>query len=314
MARPLLVPLDGSQLAERALPYAVQLAQARQTGLVLGRAVVAPMPSGFDWERQQLAAMQAAETYLGEVAARVATRGLTVEPLVTYGPATAEILRVCRDIDAAEIVMATHGRTGLSHLLYGSVAEAVLAGSDVPVFLVHARPGEPTGFMFDPRAPRVMVTLDGSEFAEAALAPALEFAGTRGELLLLRAMPVPDGVVRGAGGQIVAYVDQLEDDARREASAYLRSVAQRLERTAPGIRVSQVVRIGEPAPSIVEAATDRVVDLVVMATHGRTGIGRAVLGSVAGRVLQWGRTPLLLVHPPAPTSALASPVASSVGV
>jgi nucleotide-binding universal stress UspA family protein len=305
MPRPLLLTLDGSELAERALPYAVQLGLARRTRLVLLRAVVAPLATGFDWEHQQLEAVEAAEKYLAEIAQQVAALGPRVETVVAYGPAAPEILRVSRDVEAAQVIMATHGRTGLKHLLYGSVAEAVLAGSDRPVFLVHARPGDATGFMFNPGAPRVMVTLDGSPFAEAALGPAIEFAGPQGELLLLRCMPPPDGVLRDENSEVVAYLDQLEQDARREATVYLQGVAERIGRQVPGLRVRQAVLIGQPAPSIVEAATDHVVDLVVMASHGRTGIGRAVLGSVAGRVLQWGSTPLLLVHPPAlvPTAA-----------
>src|SRR5579859_7332782 len=184
MFNTVVVPLDGSELAERALPYAVRFAAERGGRLVLVRAALGPPPSGLDWERQQLAAMAEANAYLASVAEKVATR-VPVRTAPVYGHPADEILAVVRQFDADRIVMATHGRTGLAHLLYGSVAEAVLAKSPVPVFLAHARAGDATAPPANPSTACAAVPLDGSVFAEAALETAADLVGQTGELVLV---------------------------------------------------------------------------------------------------------------------------------
>jgi nucleotide-binding universal stress UspA family protein len=292
----LVVPLDGSELAERALPYAVRFAAERSGRLVLVRAALGPPPSGLDWERQQLAAMEEATAYLAGVAETVATRvPVTTAPL--YGHPVDEILAVVRQFDADSIVMATHGRTGLAHLLYGSVAEAVLARSPVPVFVVHARPGEAPAPPFNSASARVMVPLDGSAFAEAVLPAALEIVGDAGELVLTSVAAPPDRVERDERGHVRAYLDQQEEGITREAFDYLRRIQAKLRQQRPELHVTLDVRIGDPAAGIAIAEVARGADLVVMATHGRTGLRRAVRGSVAGAVLATGSVPVLLVSP-----------------
>jgi nucleotide-binding universal stress UspA family protein len=316
MNRPILVPLDGSALAELALPYAMRLAEARKAHLILFRAVLAGPPSGMDWERQQLDAIDEAQSYITRIAQDATARAVTVETVVTYGPAAREILAVSRDQDVSEIVMATHGRSGLSHLLSGSVAEAVLAETSVPVFLVHGVSGEAPPTVFDPDSARIVVPLDGSEFAEAAVALAQDIAGPRSELILLRVTPHPEGAVRDETGQIISYMDQLEADLRREAADYLEGIVGQLASTSPGLSVRTVIRVGEPATSIASVVVEKAADLVVMATHGRTGITRAVMGSVAGKVLLSGSTPVLLVRPPnlpSPSSENDLPVDEDTG-
>jgi nucleotide-binding universal stress UspA family protein len=307
----LVVPLDGSELAERALPYAVRFAAEQGSRLVLVRAALGPPPSGFDWERQQLAAMAEATAYLAGVAEKVATR----VPVITaplYGHPADEILAAVGQFAADTIVMATHGRTGVAHLLYGSVAEAVLARSAVPVFVIHARPGEAPAPPFNSATARVMVPLDGSAFAEAALPAALAILGPAGELVLTSVAPPPDHVELDERGRVRAYLDQQEDAIKWEAFDYLRRVEVQLKQQRPELRVSLDVRIGDPAPGITMAAIDRDADLIVMATHGRTGIRRAVLGSVAGAVLSTGSVPVVLVSPA--VSTVAEPALSRLVV
>src|SRR5437879_3275621 len=274
----LVVPLDGSELAERALPYAVRLAAERGGRLVLVRAALGPPPSGLDWEGQQLAVMEEASEYLSRVAEKVATRvPVTTAPL--YGHAADAILSAAEQFNADSIVMATHGRTGLAHLLQGSVAEAVLTRSHLPVFVVYARPGEAAAPPFDSASARIMVPLDGSAFAETALTAALEIVGAAGELVLSSVAAAPDHVERDDQGRVRAYLDQQEEASRRETLDYLRQVEAQLKWQRPDLRVTLDVRVGDPAPGIAMAEIACGVDLVVMATHGRTGIRRAVLGS-----------------------------------
>lgn len=299
MFRTLVVPLDGSDLAERALPYALRLADAASGQVILVRVASAPPPNGIDgldWAEQQMASVADAEAYLTGVTAKIRTR-VPVTTRVEYGHAAEQILRVTEQARADGIVMATHGRTGLAHLLYGSVAEAVLANSPTPVLLLRARPGEAPAPPFNPSDARAAVPLDGSSFAEEALHTAVDLVGPTGELILLSVVERPDHVQYDDAGRVLAYLDQQEEASTRGAREYLSRAGMRLGKEYPGLRITSDVKIGEPATGIVMAAVDRHADLVVMATHGRTGVRRAAMGSVAGAVLRGGSTPLLLVGP-----------------
>ena len=232
---------------------------------------------------------------------------MPVETVVPYGRPAPEILDQVSRFEADGIVMATHGRTGLAHLLYGSTTEAVLAESPIPVFLVHARPGKPVAAAFEPKAGRLLVPLDGSLFAEAALELAFDFLGPAGELVLMRVIEPPDHVLRDDQGRAVAYLDQQAQDRTSVARVYLNDVARRLRLKDPDIHLSVDVRMDAPDAGILAAAAEGLTDLVIMATHGRTGLRRASMGSVAGDVLRKGTTPLLLVRPVMPASAAVAP-------
>lgn len=137
---------------------------------------------------------------------------------------------------------------------------------------------------------KILVPLDGSPLAEAALPKAMELAtGSRGaSLLLLRAAEVP---VLSAAEPVAAQVEVV-----REAEEYLAEIAAKL-RAAGLCDVSTSVWYGPPAPAIVEAAEVAKVDLIVMSTHGRSGLGRLFLGSVAESVLRGTHIPILLLRP-----------------
>jgi nucleotide-binding universal stress UspA family protein len=300
MFRTLLVPLDGSELAERALPCATALASASNARLVLIRVALAPAPATLDgatWAQDQTAAIQEAEQYLAGVADRLRTR-VPIATGVPYGRAASGILDSISDIRPDAVVMATHGRTGWKHLVVGSVAEAVIAQSSVPVLLTCARPGEmPPQPPFDAAHTRVVVPLDGSKFAEAALPAAIELLGLTGELVLVTVVEPPHGVVRDEYGRIRVYLDQQEEALTRQARDYLHTTAAQLIDTYPGLHVTSEARVGAPAAGVIAAAADRAADLVVMSSHGRTGIRRAVFGSVTGAVVHDGNTPVMVVHP-----------------
>jgi nucleotide-binding universal stress UspA family protein len=133
----ILVPLDGSALAEMALPKATELAEASGATLLLLRAAEAHALPGTDPAEAQVRVVHEAETYLAEVGERLGASGAgKVTTAVWYGPPAAAIIDAAhlRDIDL--IVMTTHGRTGISRLLFGSVAESVLRGTRVPILLI----------------------------------------------------------------------------------------------------------------------------------------------------------------------------------
>jgi nucleotide-binding universal stress UspA family protein len=221
--------------------------------------------------------------------------GVLVETFVAQGDAAQAIVNVAASRRAGLIVMTTHGRSGLGRWLYGSVADGVLRRAPVPVLLVpatceHPWPGG--------RPRRVLVPLDGSAYAEEALAPAARLARAAGtELRLLRVVELPLHPY-GEGYVYVGYDPTLDLAGARE---YLGTVAARL--AAEGLEVTVRTDFGAPGQVIGEHARVAGADLVAMATHGHTGLTRVVLGSVAAATLQRANRPTLLVRPEAVRAA-----------
>jgi nucleotide-binding universal stress UspA family protein len=322
----ILVPLDGSALAEYALPYALRLTRAAGGRLVLVRA--AP----------DAPTRQRAEAELAATASRLFTAGAQVESHVRRGAAGDVILDGARAWEAGLIVMATHGRSGLGRWLYGSVADHVLRRAEVPVLLVSGvcerrwpAPGAgapaaagaaggagtaPDGAGLGP----VLVPLDGSGRSAAALRPAAALAGALGAgLLLTRVVPFPafwayaagrgpyypgagpyaadtGPYAAGAGPHYATSAPDPEaelDAARR----YLDGLATRLRPT--GRDVATHVDLGPAAAAIARLARERDAAAIAMATHGRGGLARVALGSVATEVLRVADAPVLLVRPTA---------------
>ena len=135
----ILVPLDGSVLAEAALPKALELAEASGGNLLLLRAAQALDLPGVDTTEAQVRVVNEAETYLAEVQARLRRQShVQVDSAVWYGPAAVAIVEAARARRVDQIVMTTHGRSGLGRLLLGSVAESVLRGITTPILLLRA--------------------------------------------------------------------------------------------------------------------------------------------------------------------------------
>jgi nucleotide-binding universal stress UspA family protein len=287
----ILVPLDGSPLAAFALPYATRLAQAAEGRLVLVRAT------------PDAPARQRAEAEVAAVAERLFAAGVLVETHVRRGAAGDVILEGVRAWEAGLIVMATHGRSGSGRWLYGSVADHVLRHAEVPVLLVSGlcerrwpAPASPAAGVEGPRPDgpgRVLVPLDGSAASEAALGPAGDLADALGAgLLLAQVVPLPP-YVYGATLEFTPSAYELDAELGA-AEGYLEEIAARLR--AEGRDVATATEAGLVAPAIARIARERDAAAIAMATHGRGGVARAVLGSVATGVLQLAGAPLLLVR------------------
>jgi nucleotide-binding universal stress UspA family protein len=278
MFQQIMVPLDGSELAERALPCAARLGVATGATLHLVHAVelVPPPTVGFALAYMpgrihgNLVAQetQQATAYLDKMRERVAATGAHVRTEQMLGDVTAILLDYERDAGIDLVVMCSHGRTGLTRFVLGSVAEHLLRHGTAPVLLV--RPfGDPEPVTLQ----HAVVPLDGSERAEEALRVVDQLARyVVHEVTLLR--------VIGAAEE--------GPDAKR----YLDEVAGRL--TQEHLACQRRVEQGDPAATIIDVAgTDKV---VVMATHGRSGLTRWALGSVADRVARGGVAAVLLVR------------------
>lgn len=239
-----------------------------------------------------------AERYLMDQAMRLREAGLDAEIMVRFGPAPDVIVEAAERIHSTLIAMATHGRSGLRRWALGSVADRVIRAAPVPVFVV--RGGAPT-----PRADfafkQIMVPLDGSPIAAQALPLAAELAThAQAELTLIQAVtPTIESYPLPLGQPMTQYTVLLPA-LREKAAADLAGAASELR--AQGLPVKTLVEIGYPAEVIVDEAEKRAIDLIVMATHGRSGLRRWALGSVAGKVLHAATTPLLLIRAQARSS------------
>lgn len=301
MSRTVVVPLDGSALGERALPYAEALAGKGDGGLVLVRAVPYLSRPANDEPFPTLAAARAAAAreareYLEGVASRLAARGVAAEIAVPEEDEAQGIVAEATRRGAGLIAMATHGRGGIGRWLYGSVAEEVLAAAAVPTLLVRAWLPEGGAAALRDR-PRLLVPLDGSREAEAALPVAEGLADELGgELILLRAVARPDLPFAPDGLLALGLEEELAAE-QAEAEGYLRALADRY--AGSGRAATTVVQVGEPGRDMAAAVIDAVgrergAALVVMTSGRRAGVERFVFGSVADATLRHGTLPVII--------------------
>jgi nucleotide-binding universal stress UspA family protein len=297
MFRKILVPLDRSSLAERVLEHLRWLAPAETTELALV-SVVEPAHyypyiygSGTDTQPERTQARQYVQRYLDGHSARLRKFGYTVSTHVFEGDPAEKILSLANEWRVDLIAMSTHGRSGFTRWALGSVAERIIQGATVPVFLVREHIPVPAAG----QERRILVPLDGSELAAQALSYALEVAKSIGaSLLLLRVMDLQIGEDLGLYFEDAVAVAETMAKWRDEANTYLEEVAQRVR--SSGLVVETRVLVGVPDKVIWEVATDESINLIVMSTHGRSGFRRWVYGSTANKVLRTVSCPLVLVR------------------
>jgi nucleotide-binding universal stress UspA family protein len=343
MQKQIIVPLDGSRLAEHALPHAVALAGATGSGLTLLQVVpITPATTPIIWgvpvgsigPDYHEALVASAQGYLQSIAQEIGREGLTPQSEVLTGEAAEAIItHTEQQPEAAMIVMSTRGRSGLSRWVFGSVAEKVLEAAPVPLALI--RPAElpadedgvetsalvPPGLGGIPAIPRyrtVLVPLDGSARAEAALEHASALAvATGASILLVSVMPLPYNVVLPPLPTAAPAGDPSDDEAtlllpprqsiqkafqelyEREKLAltgYLASAARHIGYLGKAeIVVRTRILEGDAGSEILRASREEGADLIVMSTRGEGGPARLWPGSVAMKVVREAALPVLLV-------------------
>ena len=327
MFQRLLVPLDGSVLAEQAIPVAARLARASHGSLFFVRVIAPTRDAGaFEAEHTLGAAPNAferhfadANAYLHEVVHTYANelQDMDVEMDVEVGPVPSGIISAAYMDLVDLIVMSSHGETGLKHWMLRRVAQQTIRRSPVPVLIVNER-GDVLPQPDETRPLRVLIPLDGSALAEAALAPMAQFVGTLalpGQQVVLHLLGVVD--VPSANGRMRSqtHIDlEIQKQARDEAEAYLKLVAKRIQEESlrplqPLVTVSVIIGT-DVAGTIIHQAEQQTdaqnvegCDLIAMATHGRGGIQRLLVGSVTEHILGSTRLPLLVVRPHEKTNA-----------
>jgi nucleotide-binding universal stress UspA family protein len=320
MIKTILVPLDGSERAEYALPLAARLARHTGGTLVLVRVVniatnywpVTTYPpivqAAVDGELEE------ATTYLETVAASAELAGLEVTVTARHGVAAPVILAAMTDYQADLVVMCSHGRTGMAHVIMGSVAEKVARHASVPVLVVREKAGLPEASPTEIAQPlRMLVPLDGSARAQAVFEPVAA---------LLAALTAP---AQKAAIHLVRVVEPAANDGQNEiyreqrdlskAKRHLSRMVELIEEgfIAPSVSKQQtavtwsvaldtdvakaIVRVAENGEDVEGVGAFGGCELIAIATHGRGGLQRLTMGSVTERVLHITKRPLLIVRP-----------------
>jgi nucleotide-binding universal stress UspA family protein len=270
-----LVPLDGSELAEAILPLLESPQHLWGSEVVLIRSVTVDAPTNPSAETE-------AGDYLATQARRLERTGLRVRCEVWHGDPSQAILNAAARGRVGLIAMTTHGWRGVDRLRFGSVAESVVRKARVPVLLVRGQMRWPAD-----RPPRILVPLDGSALSAAVLTVIARLRQPlRGVVELLHILQAP------ATGLVSPSSLTAAEAERAAARNYLERVAARL--AGKGFEVEWVVLEGPAATTIAQRVVDRGADLVAMTTHGRSGVARLLLGSVAEQVLRTADAPVLL--------------------
>jgi len=296
--RNVLIPLDGSRLAERSLVFVQALSQFGSLSVTLLSVIdenedikMLSQPEVKERERNVL------QTYLREIASDLRKHlNLEVETEVLEGSPAELILSRCGVSRPDLLVVSTHGRSGIARWRVGSVADKLIRGAGCQTLVVGPHASDEEGWLevgARPPFKRILVPLDGSELGETALEAAQTFATQfESEVHLVRVINLQsygNGMVLES-----SFTPRLTDTLIEGAQEYL-------DKLAPGIKAPAGVRanvvLGSAANALEEYVEKNGIDLVVMCTHGRGGIARAALGSVTDRLLG-GPAPVLVVRPP----------------
>lgn len=308
----ILVPLDGSPGAERAIPAAARIARAFGGSVILLSVVAPPVtPGKFSVPEvfpkapteEELAE---ATAYLRAIAQSDKLAGITTEVQTLAGAVAPTILSATQSLHADLIVLCTHGYTGFKRWRLGSVSEKVIRHAPIPVFVLREGELEPATAV--QQAVRALVALDGSSLSEATLEPAASLTAglaqatsQRGILRLMRVVDIPSGYGKFRSTVDSFYDAQMRAEAKREYEQYLETVAKRFsegELAKYNLAVTTVITTDpDVAEAIVQTAEQEKDDFIAMATHGRGGVQRWALGSITERVLHATRVPLFIIRP-----------------
>lgn len=307
MFQRILVPLDGSTRAESAIPVAARLAQASGGSVILLQVVAPPVspgkfnvPEAYPRVSTDEELAEATE-YLKALAQTSTLGGVTTEVQALVGAVAPEILFATQTLHADLIVMWSHGDTGFKRWALGSVAHKLVPHSPVPVLVL--RDGGPIPAASAEHTVRALVPLDGSPLSESALEPAAQLVAalapsTQRALQLLRVVDIPPSYGKFRSMADSYFDTKMKTEVKHQDEQYLEAVAKRFaegELAQYNLAITTTVAIDpDVAEAIVQTAEQA--DVIVMATHGRGGLQRWMLGSVAERLLHSTKLPLLIVH------------------
>ena len=313
MYKKILVPLDGSELAEKVLPYVIQLTSRFQAETVLLHVYAAgeSQPLGMSKAYIRHTAEKVREQ-LQEIAPKSKLSGGNVPILirseVIAGDVASSILIYAEESKIDLIIMSKHGHSGIGHWLMGSVAHKVFSVSRIPVLIIHPMNMDNIVQSGWPR--NVLVPLDGSKMSETALSYVEDLFNQGqygGEVTLVKVSEPPDliadypaAIMRLSWDE---HVKQAKSVAKEVSLFYLGEIQKKME--AKGIKVNIEVVLGENSiPAITRYIREHPFDLVAMTTHGHSRMSVWPWGHVADRIIQVNIKPLLLIRPPVNTTSV----------
>ena len=298
--RTILVPLDFSRRSQKAIEYALSLADRFNAKLHFVHVFEhhSPLPAfgtvGLVMPEAEMG--RRAKLRLQDVAGKYAA-DLPPENLhAIKGNASHEICELAGKLEADLIVATTHGHTGLKHLFLGSTAERMVQHAPCPILVVRERERDFLGAnghatsQASMQLKKILVPVDFSESSMAGLDYALRFAqGWGAELVLLNCVPLPLPVYGEYGGRVLPLMDDYAQDAAKEEMEELVGELQ-----SRGFSVAGATELGAPAQKICDYAHDHDVDLIIASTHGSTGLKHAFVGSTAEHIVRYARCPVLV--------------------
>ena len=307
--RSILVPLDGSRLSEQALPLAVAIAERARAKLrlvLVHRTPTVPLSSKQRrlYVSLGLAARKPEMAYLKALTDQIKSQSSSLAVLFrTLEGAVASALRhYIRDSRTDLVVMTSRGQAGLQRLWFGSVADAMIRGSTVPVLLV--RPElDPSRQARLQNLGKILVPLDGSALAEKILGPAKQLASLAGaELMLVEVIQPLAASLESQSVSPSKFDVELTTLRRKAATDYLSRVVE--ECLKAGVKATYSAPLGNhAADSILGLAESPQIGMIAIATHGRAGIRRLAIGSVADKVARAAPCPILVYRPPKRTKS-----------
>jgi nucleotide-binding universal stress UspA family protein len=299
--RSVLVPVDGSPLAEQAIACAVGIAQRSRSQVRLALvhrelpSVMAADPQAYSQIR--LLSRSSESDYLRGLSVRVQEQlGHRLSSVALEGPPGPALAEYVRDSGVDLVVMTTHGRGGLRRAWLGSVADELIRTLDVPVLALRGQENAP---LTEPAGiPQILVPLDGSPLAEAALDPAMRMAHLWQSPLTLLRVVHPVLLSTDSASLVPGVYDEVL--TRKDCDAAQADLERKVEvLREQGLQAKALVLIGggAAAVSILDLARPERVGLIVLATHGRGGLRRVALGSVADKLVRAAAVPVLVIRP-----------------
>lgn len=298
MFKKILVPLDGSELAERALIPALALAKAANGEVLVSRVpvynneyVTAAAGLSFMTEKENSARRNQCNNYLRAVRQTHIEYEAPIRYKMVEGDPASAIIDLARDEQVDLIVMTTHGRTGLTRWMFGSVTERVLLNAPCPILTIRD----------DITPTNILITLDGSELAEQAIPPGLELARCfESDVTLLRVRVPFEELEEAQQREVVAekqdWMFTTSEAMHRTALKYLETVKAKYTPELDHVQIA--VTSGHAAEGILHFAEAHNFNLLVMTTHGFTGLGRWDHGSVTSKVMRGAHRAMLIVPTP----------------
>jgi nucleotide-binding universal stress UspA family protein len=313
MFKRILVPLDGSERAEQAIPVAARIAHATAGSIVLLQVV--EQATEYDMYPAQLtiAASQEVETavtkatdYLTSVMQKDELEGVGIQIEVLTGAVAPMIATFAQSTSADMIVMCSHGYTGFKRWFLGSVTDVVTRSATVPVLVLREGGILPTDMFQNGGSLHALVMVDGSPLSEAVIEPTAHLVAAlaspaQGTLHFLRIVDFP--ATYGYGKSQAGFSMEFIGHEEQAATAYLTSLMEHLQKGSVAhlnlALTASVIASSDVAHSIIEASesTDDSYALLAMSTHGRSGWKRLVIGSITQRVMHSTKLPLFVVHP-----------------